>query len=72
MRHAQRYWLEKAARECVDMAINNTFPVDTLEEVYSKSFAPYLERIRTVKREEICARLIELELIDRELARRKP
>lgn len=72
MRHARRHWLERAARECVDLAMKNTFPVDTLEEVYSKSLTPYLERIRTVKREEICARLIELELIDRELARRNP
>lgn len=72
VRHAQRWWLERAARECVDLAMNDTFHVDVLEEVYSKSLTPYLERIRQVKREEIRARLIEIELLDRELARRKP
>lgn len=72
MRYAQRYWLERAARLCVDLAMNDMFEVDALQELYFESLDAYLERMRRVKAAEVCRLLIELELLGRELARRKP
>lgn len=52
--------------------MNDKHEVDALQALFSESLTRTLEKMRRVRTAEVCRSLIELECLDRELARRKP
>lgn len=71
MRHAQRWWLERAARDCVDRAMARDVE-EHLANALPRLETRDVQMLRDDYLHEAAALLVRVEMLDRELARRKP